>query len=274
MTQPTPLPLTEAVARLRCGQRFGQALRGYETVGSTNTQALAWAREGAPEGSVVVAEYQTKGRGRLGRTWAATRGLNLTLSVILRPTLAPDRLGLITLAACVAAAEAIEAFTTPISPHIKWPNDVLLSGRKCCGMLLESALTGQAAHSVILGIGLNVNQDHFPEALAGQATSLLLETGRLMPRPPLLAALLRHLEHHYDTLAIDGGQAVRTQYLARMPDQGQPVTLRLAEGAQTFHGRIAGIDEYGALCLQTDRGLRTFHAGEVTTRPRLGRASG
>ncbi|QXD14302.1 biotin--[acetyl-CoA-carboxylase] ligase [Rhodocaloribacter litoris] len=262
------LALVEAVVPLLRTCCFGRALRGYETVGSTNTVAAAWAAEGAPEGAVVVAEYQTAGRGRRGRAWEASAGRNLTFSVVLRPTLAPERLGLITLAASVAVAEAVSAFTAPLEATIKWPNDVLLEGKKCCGMLLESSLYAHhgGAAAVILGIGLNVNQDTFPPSLAERATSLLLAAGRLVPRPPLLACLLERLEARYETLTTDGGAAVRKAYEARLAGLHRPVTFYLDDGTR-LRGILAGLTDTGAVCIETAGGPRVFHAGEVSTAP-------
>lgn len=258
------LPLVRDLQPLLRTRRFGRAIRGHEEVTSTNTLAWAWAGEGAAEGSVVVAEHQTAGRGRLGRTWEAGPGLNLTFSVVLRPGLAPERLGLVTLAAGVAVAEAVAAFAAPVVPAIKWPNDVLLEGRKCCGILLESSVQPEAT-TLILGVGLNVNQDAFPPLLAAKATSLLLATGRHVPRAPLLAALLERLEAAYDALCAGGHAALRRTYTARLAGLGQPVTFRFAEGSGLIHGTLDGITDTGALVLRTEAGTRTFVAGEITT---------
>ncbi|MFQ5571689.1 MAG: biotin--[acetyl-CoA-carboxylase] ligase, partial [Rhodothermales bacterium] len=184
------LPLAQDTRALLKTRHFGRSMRSYQAVDSTNTAALQWASDGAPEGSVILANVQTAGRGRQGRSWHSAAGQNLTFSVILRPSLPPARLSLITLGAGVAVAEAVEALTAPLSTTIKWPNDVLLEGTKCCGMLLESTLDETGTATVILGIGLNVNQSAFPETLESKATSLLLQTGRHTPRPPLLADLL------------------------------------------------------------------------------------
>ena len=262
-----PPPLAEALASLLRTRRFGRALRAYASVGSTNTEAAAWAAGGAPEGAVVLAELQTAGRGRMGRTWEARAGQNLTFSVVLRPPLPPERLGLLTLAASVAVAETVSAFTAPLEAGIKWPNDVLLEGRKCCGMLLESSFSGQKTPAVILGIGLNVNQDAFPPALADRATSMLLATGRQTPRAPLLAALLTRLEQVYDRLVHDGGAALRQAYEARLAGLGRPATLYLAGTQTPVRGVLAGITETGALRVETGDGLRLFHAGEVSFSP-------
>lgn len=245
--------------------RFGQALRGFEEVGSTNARAAAWAQDGAPEGSVVLTEYQTAGRGRHGRTWDAHKGQNLLFSVILRPQLDADRLGLITVAAGVAVAETVDDFVSPHRTSIEWPNDVLLEGRKTCGMLLESSLAGARTEAVVLGVGLNVNQTRFPEALADTATSLRLTTGRTVPRPPLLAHLLQALECRYDAVQTDGADAVRSAFHERLATLHESTTLRFAGTDRAITGTVRGITDTGALRLETDHGLQTVHAGEVTS---------
>jgi BirA family biotin operon repressor/biotin-[acetyl-CoA-carboxylase] ligase len=241
-------------------------MRGFESVGSTNTAAAEWARDGAPDGSVVVTEYQSAGRGRHGRSWDAKKGQNLMFSVVLRPALAPDRLGLLTVAASVAVAEAVDDFVTPHRAALKWPNDVLLEGRKTCGMLLESSISGrQAAEVVILGVGLNVNQTTFPEALADTATSLRLVAGRAVPRAPLFARLLAGLEARYD--AVQGGEAaaVRAAFHDRLAARGEARTLRVSDTGDTVTGVVQGITATGALRLDTPDGPTVVHAGDVTS---------
>jgi len=261
------LSLVEDVEDQLETDRFGRAMRGFETVGSTNTEATAWARAGAAEGSVVVTEYQSAGRGRHGRTWDAQKGQNLMFSVVLRPTLEADRLGLITVAASVAVAEAIDAFVSPHRATLKWPNDVLLEGRKTCGMLLESSLSGQqAAEVVVLGVGLNVNQTAFPDALADTATSLRLTTGRPVPRAALFARLLRHLETRYDAVQAGNDAAVRGAFHDRFDALHEQVSFRVPGTGRTIAGTVQGITETGALRLRTADGPKIIHAGDVTTR--------
>lgn len=270
MNRPPALPLlgeTQALLRTRC---FGHEVEGHRQLGSTNTRAAAWAAEGAPEGSLVLAEEQTRGRGRMGRTWHAHPGQNLTFSLVLRPALPPDRFGLITLAAGVAVCQALDPLLAPLRPAIKWPNDVLLGNAKCCGMLLESSFDGSGVDkraAVVLGIGLNVNQAAFPAMLRSVSTSLLLETGRITPRAPLLAGLLAMLEARYDQLAAPAGcEAVRRAYERRLAHLGRPVKLREAGTPHLVEGTVEGVTPAGALRLRTAPGLRIFHAGEVTSR--------
>lgn len=262
-----PPPVVNNVQDRLSTDRFGHAMRGFEEVGSTNERAAAWMKEEAPEGAVVLTEYQTAGRGRHGRPWNADKGQNLLFSVVLRPQLAPDRLSLIPVAAGVAVAETIEAFVSPHRAAIEWPNDVLLEGRKTCGILLESSLPSPSTDSVaVLGVGLNVNQTDFPDALTDTATSLRLTTGRPVPRAALLARLLEALEHRYDAVQHDGADAVRTAFEERLACLHEQTTLRVPETDQTLSGIVEGITDTGALRLRTANGVETLHAGDVTTR--------
>jgi BirA family biotin operon repressor/biotin-[acetyl-CoA-carboxylase] ligase len=261
-----PLPLISDVQDRLSTDRFGREMRGFETVGSTNTEAADWAREGVAEGSVVVTEYQSAGRGRHGRTWDAQKGQNLMFSVVLRPTLSADRLGLITVAASVAVAEAVDDFVSPHRTALKWPNDVLLEGRKTCGMLLESSMTdGQAAEVVVLGVGLNVNQANFPDALADTATSLRLTTGRPVPRAALLARLLQRLEARYDAVQSGSHASVRSAFHDRLASLHEHATFHVPGTDRTISGVVQGITDTGALRLNTPDGPTTVHAGDVTT---------
>lgn len=261
------LPIVQAAQAQLQTQRFGRSMQGYESVDSTNTRAANWAEGGAPEGGVVVTEYQRAGRGRHGRTWTADAGKNLLFSVILRPELPADRLGLITLCGGVAVAEAIDG-VAPLRATIKWPNDVLLRRRKCCGMLLESSFSGRRTGTpdfVVLGIGLNVNQDRFPPEIVDQATSIQQAAHRPIERAPLLAELLLHLERRYDSLAADDGAAVRAAYEERLEGRGRTVTLRFTGREQQIRGTVRGITDNGALRLDTPSGPETVQAGEVTS---------
>ncbi len=266
--------------------RFGRSLRVHNEVGSTNTEAAAWARgEGAnlaPEGAVVLTEFQTAGRGRHGRSWSADTGHNLMLSVVLRPNLLPEQFGRITIAAGVAVADTVAAFVEPHPVTIKWPNDILLDGKKTCGMLLETSFSANPNHpsggAVILGIGLNVNQTNFPPNLNDTATSMRLATGRPLPRPTVFAKLLVELEARYDAVCDATGDAgvfhasaVHAAYENRLDRRGDAVTLRFAGTDRTVSGYVRGITRDGALRLAptpnaTADEETVLHAGEVTSR--------
>ncbi|WP_103019564.1 biotin--[acetyl-CoA-carboxylase] ligase [Salinibacter altiplanensis] len=246
---------------------FGRPMRGVEEVGSTNERAAQWAAKGAPEGATVLTEYQTTGRGRHGREWTAEKGRNLLFSVVLRPGLSPDRFGLLTVAAGVAVAEAVETVVSPHSALLKWPNDVLLEDRKTCGILLESSLAPPDADAVVvLGVGLNVNQSDFPASLADTATSLRLAAGRPVPRPPLLAQLLQSLERRYEAVRTGDAASVRAAFRTRLASLGATRTLQAPGTDEALTGTVQGITETGALRLRTADGTVTeVHAGDVTS---------
>lgn len=272
-------PLARDVATRLQTTHFGRAMRSFSEVTSTNSLAGAWALEGAAEGSLVLADYQRAGRGRLGRSWTATRGANLLFSLVLRPPLAPDAWGRIGMAAALAVAESLQPLTSGLPVRIKWPNDVLLDGHKCCGMLLEASYPvtaseatrrfGAPGSAVVLGIGLNVNERCLPESLEGRATSLLLSTGRLHDRAALLARLLAHLERTY-TLALDvSDETLVAQYEAYLDSLGAMVTLypTMQSSECAIQGTLLGVEATGGLKLQTHEGLRVVHSGDVTSRP-------
>lgn len=268
MSDVPSIPLVRAVASLLRTDRFGHSIEGYVSIGSTNERAAAWAHDGAAEGSVVVAEEQTAGRGRHGRSWTAAPEQNLLFSLVLRPPLPAGRLGLITVAGALAVARTLDDFAAPLRATIKWPNDVFLRERKCCGMLLESSFSGRhhgTPNFVILGVGLNVNQDRFPPELSGRAISLKQAARRPIERAPLFAELLYRLEQSYQSLLEDEDAAVRAHYEARLQRLDQRITLRTTDTGAPVRGVVRGITEAGALQLETNGRLATFHAGEVTS---------
>lgn len=269
MSSAESIPLVRNVEPLLRTEQLGRVMEGHASIGSTNARAAELAAEGIPEGSVVVAEHQTAGRGRHGRSWSAEPEQNLMFSIVLRPALSAERIGLITIAGAVAVADTLDDFAAPLRTTIKWPNDLLLRGHKCCGMLLESSFSGRRKGQpdfVILGIGLNVNQDRFPPELSDQAISLKQAARRPIERPPLFAELLLHLEQRYHSLFDDDGAAIRSDYEARLQRLGQRITLRMTDTEHPVRGVVRGITDTGALQLETQNGLQTFHAGEVTSR--------
>ncbi len=246
-------------------KRFGRELRWLSSVGSTNAEAISWAAEEAPEGALVGTDHQSAGRGRHGRAWSDSPGHNLLFSLVLHPTLSPDYFGLIPLAAGLAVAEAIELHT-PFLPTLKWPNDVLIAGRKVCGILLEGQLSPKngSRSTMVLGIGLNVNQTEFPSDVSSRATSLALETGQFLPRLPLLADALLAIEKRYDSLLMDRGADILKSFEERMAGLGDNASISFPHSGNSALGTILGVAENGALRLMTDDGEQLFHAGEIT----------
>lgn len=254
--------------------RIGCQFRYYQSLPSTNTTAMEWARNGGPAGGVVLADSQTAGRGRHGRSWHAEAGRSLTFSIILRPSLPPERWSLVTLAASVAVVDTITEISPVTAPRVKWPNDVLIDGLKCCGMLLETSFdgSGKTGGALILGVGLNVNQESFERELP--ATSLRLAVGRPVDRAPLLALLLGRIEERLDSLTDDGGASVRSAYSSHLAGLGKRISVRTMGASSCVEGALAGITDSGALQLRTTSGVQTFHAGDVTIGDAVGGYSG
>jgi len=244
---------------------IGQRLYAFRTIGSTNDFARRLGRNKEPEGSVVVAEQQTRGRGRLGRPWQSPSGVGIWLSVLLRPRMETSELGILPLFAGLCVAEAVEE-TTGLSPLLKWPNDVLLGSRKFCGILSESEFRHERLDFVVIGVGMNVNQREvdFPPELRDQATSLRLATGDTVDRIALLAKLLQVLDRNYRTASEKGFGSFLEPWKERCPFLGRPVEVTLADEA--YRGVFSDVAPDGALLLQTEDGVRTFSAGEITLR--------
>ena len=251
---------------------LGRAYRYRPTVDSTNEQMKRWAAEGASPGSVLLADYQSAGRGRLDRRWDAPPGTSLLLSVLLRPTGWPAERGAwLTMLAGLAAAEAVEA-VAKLPARLKWPNDVLIEHegqwRKAGGLLLDAALDGDRLATSILGIGLNVNVPAgvLPD-FATPATSLLAAGGQAVSRRALLVALLARLESHYEAAA--AGQSPAAAWSARLLTLGQAVVVSAAGSAVPLAGVAEGVDEWGCLLVRDAAGqLHTIAAGDVTLRGR------
>ena len=243
---------------------IGRRVVYLTTTGSTMDDARREAEAGAAEGTVVLAEEQTKGRGRFDRAWVSPAGKNLYLTIIMRPPM--ERLRSLSVVTPLAVALAVEE-TTSLAPRIKWPNDVLVGGKKVCGILAEMQTEAGALRAVVLGIGVNLNAplSAFPEELRDKASSLFLASGRLVDRPTFTAALLTHLEKLY-VLWLEGGFAELRPAWAHHAAWmiGQQITVAAPEG--TVVGMVLGLDSDGALLLQEENSgtPRRLLAGDVT----------
>jgi BirA family biotin operon repressor/biotin-[acetyl-CoA-carboxylase] ligase len=231
----------------------------FEETGSTNDVALRLARSGAEAGLVVFAERQLAGRGRLGRRWDSQAHEGLWFSLLLRPALPLSQWPHLTTWAAVAVAEAIDEFL-PVPARIKWPNDILLDGRKAIGILTESCLEASAPYAVV-GIGVNVNQTTFPPEIAESATSLRLVRGAPLDRTLLAAAILRKLDAWFPALAENFLKVVRAAS-GRSTLLGQKV--RCLSGGRIIEGIATGLASDGALEIRTEAGAIRLSAGEVT----------
>lgn len=248
-------PLTAArVLPLAGTRQLGHQIYRYlETTASTNTDARSLGAAGAPHGSLVVAETQTAGRGRHDRLWLSPPGLGIYATLLLRPAnLTPEQTPLLTLLAAVAATEAIARTIHELSPSIKWPNDILIEGRKVAGILAEMADGAAASPCVLLGIGINVNTplDRLPERPLYPATSLALEAGHTVSRAALLAAWLQRVEHWLGRLENGETEALLEQWNIGAGMTGRRVSVTQQTGV--LQGTVSGIDTDGALLLLTD----------------------
>ena len=228
-----------------------------ERVDSTQASAFALAAAGAEDRTVVVADYQAAGRGRRGRTWEAAAGQSLLSTIVVRPRLAPVQWPAYSLATAVAVAEAL-ARTAALAARLKWPNDLLIGGRKIAGILLESRSVGDTATAVIaIGVGVNLAQRAFPAGLAARATSVAIEAGRVVERDALLSALLDSFDAWRARLEDEGMAPVRARWLALAETIGRRVSIDGVTGV------AIDLDMDGALVLEGGGRRHRVVAGEV-----------
>jgi BirA family biotin operon repressor/biotin-[acetyl-CoA-carboxylase] ligase len=261
-TESRPLRIREVENGL-ASKRLGTRFHYFHEIDSTNDYARLLAERGEPQGAIVVAEQQNRGRGRLGRRWVSPPYANLYCSIILRPKLPPAHAPRITLTAAVALADAIESFA-PAAPAIKWPNDIMAGGKKLAGVLTEAASNPQRVEFVILGIGVNVNfpLDSMPPELRERATSLSVLAGRSVSREGFLRRLIHDLDRCYGILEETGFAALAPLWDARFGLRGQRVRVEMTD--RTINGRAIGIDADGALVIESpDGGCQRIVAGDV-----------
>ena len=262
------LLLPEMLAPSLKGTIFGggpgnaKQIHHYYKIGSTNSEAMRSAAEGAPEGSVFLAEEQLAGRGRGAHTWHSARSAGIYCSVILRPVMPPSDALIFSLAAGLAVRAAVMEIA-PLLVDLKWPNDLLLSGKKFCGILAEMNAEATRVRYLVVGTGINVNQVKFPAELREIATSLRIETGTEWSRVELCAALLKSLDREYRALVNDAG--ARASIFRRFEDSSS--TVRGKKVSIEENGGLAGVteglDERGFLRVRTADGLRTVVSGTV-----------
>lgn len=216
----------------------------------------------APHGTIVIADEQTEGRGRLQRNWISQKEKNLLFSVILFPDFGSEKISLLPFAGSLAVADAIET-VTGLSPTCKWPNDVLINNMKVCGMLLESTSGARALGKIVLGIGVNVNQEEFPDELKLKASSLKIECGMTVDRVVMLQAILEALEHRYEQLARFPAQKLMTDWKLKALLFGKKITV--LEHESSFTATAIDVADDGSLIIQTEDGQkRSLFAGDVS----------
>jgi BirA family transcriptional regulator, biotin operon repressor / biotin---[acetyl-CoA-carboxylase] ligase len=250
-------------------------LHHFYKIGSTNTAAMAAAAEGAPEGSVFLAEEQTAGHGRGSNTWQSPRSTGIYCSVVLRPALPPSDALVLSLAAGLAVQSAIREIAGDVQPDLKWPNDVLIfdgkagdgkvgdgkAGKKVCGILTEMNAEATRVRYVVVGIGINVNQESFPKELG--ATSLRMATGRAWSRVELVGALLKSLDREYREFISGAGRESILRRFAEGSSWVRNKDVRVEENGSVVEGTTEGLDARGFLLVRTPHGVRTVLSGTV-----------
>lgn len=249
-------------ARLK-GSLFGKRICHFFKTDSTNRVALDLGHAGEPEGTLVIAEEQTAGRGRAGHKWHSERAAGIYATMLLRPAIAPAQAPMLTMLAGLSVRAAIQA-QTGLQADLKWPNDILLNGKKAGGILTEMYAEPAQIRFVIVGAGINVNSTKFPGELAGIATSLRLETGRVQSRADLLVRLLRQFETDYNSFLREGAAPVIARFAAASSyTSGKRVRVFAGDG--TYTGVTAGITGEGLLRVKRDSGeMVTVIAGDVS----------
>jgi BirA family biotin operon repressor/biotin-[acetyl-CoA-carboxylase] ligase len=258
-----PDVLTPSLVRAELGDAaIGHNIVHYFRTESTNAVALKLAADDAEHGTIVLAEEQTAGRGRLGRAWFSEKSSGIYASIVLRPPLAPATAPVLTLMAGLAAQKAVSS-VTGLAVDIRWPNDLLVNGKKVCGILTEMSAEVDLLHAVVLGIGINVNHTVMPTELEDIATSLRMEAHRGISRIQVLAALLREIERHYQMLLKGGNKAITERWEAASTfahGKRVRVVTRAGEALAT----TMGVESSGALKIEYDDGRQeSLIAGEV-----------
>jgi len=242
----------------------GKTVHFAKETDSTNLWAKKLAEEGASHGTLAVAEFQTAGRGRFERRWTAKEGSSIMMSLILRPEFSPQYASMLTLVMGLSVAQAVRE--TGVEVSIKWPNDVVVSRKKICGILTEMKLSGKEIQHVVIGVGINVAQEEMPEEVRDKATSLFMETGRRLDRNLLLAEILEKFEGNYELFQKTRDlQELKEAYNEILANREQPV--RVLNGAASFEGIALGIDRSGVLLVKRETGeVIKVSAGEVSVR--------
>ena len=258
--------ITEAELKSRMKSRWaGVSLACYREVDSTNDQAKRLAEAGSPHGTLVVADTQTSGKGRRGRSWVSPEGTGIWMSLLMRPEIPPSHASMLTLVMALAVAGGIEA-ETGLETLIKWPNDIVISGKKVCGILTEMSAELDCIHYVVTGMGINVNMEEFPDELSQKATSLRIEAGRTYSRSAVIASVMEKLEPFYEEFVRYGDLRNLTEpYQSRLANRDKQVCV-LAPGG-SWEGTALGINEKGELLVKTGDGtIKSVVSGEVSVR--------
>lgn len=258
--------MIEEAVKSQLNTRFwGQKLICLEETDSTNNEIKKMAEKGAKHGTTVIAEIQTAGRGRRGRSWSSPKESGIWMSFLLRPKIAPQNASMLTLVAALAVRDAIFQ-TTQLKTLIKWPNDIVAGGRKICGILTEMCAETDKIHYVVVGIGINANMEAFPEDIKDVATSLFLECKRKIQRESLVAAFGEAFEKYYEKFLQTEDLSLLmeeyNQYLANCNNK-----VKIIDTSKEYTGISGGINAQGELLVTNEEGeLQVVRSGEVSVR--------
>ncbi len=243
----------------------GREIHYFETTGSTNNEARKLAENDAPHGTLVLADFQESGKGRRGRAWSTPKGMSVMMSLVVKPKLPPERASMMTLVMGMAVAAAVRELCG-VEVSIKWPNDVVADRKKICGILTEMSCEIDCINYLVIGTGINVNLDEFPEELRQKATSIYLLTGKKVSRAALTALCLKKFEYYY-------GLFMERQDMSLLQDEynhllaGKDGAVRVLEPEHEYDGTSRGINERGELLVELEDGtVRQVYAGEVSVR--------
>ena len=241
----------------------GKTVHFAKETDSTNLWIKRLAKEGAPEGTLALAEFQSAGRGRLGRSWEVPEGTSVMMSILLRPKFEPQYAPTLTLVMGMAVAKAVKKLGFDVS--IKWPNDVVVSHKKICGILTEMGVRDGKIDYAVIGVGINVNIREFPEEMADKATSLYLESGREFDRSQIPGLVMEAFEEYYEKFAVTCDlSGLKEEYESILANYNQPVRVLAKE---PYEGVARGITDGGELLVEkTDGTIATVSAGEVSVR--------
>ncbi|MCT4779320.1 MULTISPECIES: biotin--[acetyl-CoA-carboxylase] ligase [Exiguobacterium] len=240
-------------------KQLGQQIVHLEETETTQRIAHEQAQQEATEGTLIVCDFQTSGRGQLGRVWHETRGAGIAMSLILRPEAPLHQAGQLTLLAGIALSKVLRTLEVPVT--IKWPNDLLIADRKVAGILTEMQTEADRINSVIIGIGINVRHENFPDVLTNRATSLKLATGKSFSRAKIVALFLNEFEQMYQRWLVDGFASFVSEWETYADRLNELVTLRTRQ--MTVTGYLRGIQSDGTLQIETEEGIKTFHSAEL-----------
>jgi len=264
LTVPDVLTESEIKSRL-CTKWAGHEVHCYEKIDSTNNAAKNAAEQGSVHGALFIAEQQSAGKGRRGRSWVSPTGTGIWMTILLKPELEPSYASMLTLVAALSISEAIEEATGLVA-KIKWPNDIVVNGKKVCGILTEMNAEIECIHYVVIGLGTNVNIEEFPKEIQETATSLMIEAGKHIDRVPVICAFLSCFETNYETFIKQKNLSdLLENYNKRLVNCGREVRILDSNGG--YIGIARGIDKNGGLIVEKEKGETvTITSGEVSVR--------